>query len=399
MPQDDDKLETGGVTFDGAALDALLDEDPTVSADRPSNDYRTDVVQLPEQPAAQDDRSDDDLPRDEDGSEVHEIEGESTADDAEEGAVVDERDDETGDRRDDQVEESFITDGDEGPMLLTGVGEDGKPIYETAEQLFGDHQFHIKAAGEDHTVTFNEMRQGYQRQADYTRAKTEVVQAQRTLQPFLGLINMWNESDSFRDVVTNYLEGAREGVVSDEALMEAFDSGDRDKVNSLLEKKKSLEKRRQAYDIASKATQEQQKAFAMEQRRIAETMIENYSSTIPNVKTFLQTLGYGDNEVDGLEYADARLQNLAYLAWLQANPNSSQAIPMKTDQRTLQSKRKRIVKRPPKTISSGPVTSNTPSASNTRKTKEAFRKAYKSRRSDDFQKALEYAIPEDLLED
>lgn len=395
----ENKIEAGGLTFDGAALDALLDENPSVGADD-TYDKRDNVDELDRQPAQEVvDDQDGDLRGEirDDVREESEPEREAAAD----GQDQDELEDNEGDSEDtDRVgDEEFITDGDEGPMLLTGVGEDGKPIYETAEQLFGDHQFHIKAAGEDHTVTFNEMRQGYQRQADYTKAKTEVVQMQRTLQPFLGLVNMWNESDGFRDLVTNYVEGTRDSVVSDADLMEAFDSGDREKVNALLEKKKQFEGRKKAMDVATKATQEQQRAFAQEQHRIANTLIEDYTNTMPNVKSFLHTLGYGDNEVQGLEYADARLQNLAYLAWRQTNPNSGQGAHMKTDQKALQSKRKMIVKRPPRTMSSGPVTSNTPNARSTRKTKDAFRKAYKSRRSEDFQKAFEYAIPDDLLDD
>jgi len=393
-----DRLESGGVTFDANALDALLDEDPSVGVERP-NDNSVGMDPLPEKLAEQVADGQDDLGRDD----VRDQDGDATEPGPDEVAEVSDEDSDKSDEADsdstDGLEgEEFITDGDEGPMLLTGIGEDGKPIYETASQLFGDHQFQIKAAGEDHNVTFDEMRKGYQRQADYTRAKTEVVQMQRQLQPFMNLVNMWQESGDFREVVSEYIQGSEQNPVSDEALLEAFDSGDREKINALLAKKKTTEERRKAYDAANRVTQEQRKAFALEQNRIANTIIDDYTNTIPSVKSFLTTLGYGDNEVDGLEYADSRLQNLAYLAWRQANPDSNQAIHTKPEQ-ALRQKRRMIVKRPPKPVTAGAGTSTTPSALKTRNTQAAFRKAYKSKRASDMDRAIAMAIPDDLLDD
>lgn len=395
MPAED-KLEVGGLTFDTRALDDLISE----PGEGPRNDINTGVGELPGESAQAVDGHEDGLPRGEDGGDVPEDSVPGEAEPDVEGEVTDgEGSSETDDTSTDAVEgEEWITDGAEGPMLLTGVGEDGKPIYETAAELFGDHQFQIKAAGSDHTVTFDEMRKGYQRQADYTRGKTEVVQMQRQLQPFVNLVNMWQESGDFRDLVSNYIQGVEQQPLSDEALLEVFDSGDREKMNALLERKKQTEARRKAYDAANRATMEQQKAFAMEQNRIANTLIDDYTTTIPSVKSFLTTLGYGEREIEGLEYADSRLQQLAYLAYKQMNPDSNQAIQTKPEQ-ALRTKRRMVVKRPPKPVTAGAGTSNTPNAAKVRKTQDAFRKAYKTRKESDLQKALALSIPEDLLED
>lgn len=379
-----DKVQVDGLTFDTAALDALLD------------DTAPPIEKLPDEPAPEDDAVEDDTVGEESGEEVREDDVSEPEADTEE--TPDGGDDDTppDDKDSPEIEADFIVNGDEGPQLLTDIDEKGNPVYETAAQLFGDHQFKIKAAGEEVEVTFDEMRKGYQRHADYTKAKTSIAETQRAMQPYVALLTLYEKDEGFKHTINNYIEGVKEEEITNEDIVKA--SEEPEKLKTLLAKRDKQNARKKAMNAANTAAAQQQQQFARQQYEIATNLIPNYNETVQDVKTFLGNLGYGDHEVNGFEYLDARLQNMAYLAYKAANPDSNKKTSQKPGKRVLQSK-KRIVRRPPKSVTATAGQSNTPKARSNRKAKAAFQKAYKTRKDTDMVDAIASVLPDDLLDD
>ncbi len=395
-----DKLESGGITFDTAALDALLDDIPP--EENAADDQPDSVDSLDSDTAGQDSRDGDSASTDEfddeaPQAEIQDDDGQDIADESTDEDTLEV--DESAATDTDELDADFISEGDEGPMLLTNIDAEGKPVYETADELFGDHKFKIKAAGAEHEVTFEEMRKGYQRHADYTQAKTKFSETHRALQPYIALATLWEQDTDFRESVNNYVEGVKSDQVSDDELIKATDSGDTEKVKKLLDKRNKQSQQRKAMGAAEMATAQQRRNFATQQFEIAKSLIPSYNDVVPQVKTFLTNLGYGEQEVQGFESLDARLQNLAYLAYKQVNPESASASSKTPDKKALQAKRKRIVRRPPKTVRSGPGKANTPKARSSRRAKSAFQKAYKTGANADMVAAIAEVLPDDLLDD
>lgn len=391
-----EKISAGGIDFDSDALDALLDDAPTAGGTQDDNsgtvaqdiDQTTEDIDVQreegvDQEAISIDESADETSDVDDQGET--IDGEGSGDSGDTAGVVPEGD--------------FITNGDEGPMLMTGAGEDGTPLYETADELFGDHKFKIKAAGEEHEVTFSEMRQGYQRQTDYTKSKTKIAEIQRAMQPYIGLLSYFEKDGGFREAVGNYIEGVKSAEVTNDDILAASESGDQEKVKALLDKQKKSSKRIKALRAANEAAATQQQQIAVQQHEIAKSLIPDYNDSVPKVKTFLTNLGYGEQELTNFEYLDARLQNAFYLAFKGANPTSKSSAQQKPGKRTLQATRKRIVKRSPKAVKAASGQSNTPKSRSSRKAKAAFKRAYETRKPSDFTTAIASVLPDNLLDD
>jgi len=300
-----EKLEVGGLTFDTAAIDALLDDAPDATAAKPD--------ELPDEPAEESDAGEDGDPREKSSEDISDEDVPEAQEVAEEDDAGGVEDTEADSDVDVEITADFIADGDEGPMLLTGMDDKGEPIYETADELFSDHKFKIKAAGAEHEVTFDEMRKGYQRQVDYTKAKTQISETQRAMQPYIALLTLWEKDGDFKNAVNNYIEGVKQETVTDEDIVKAGEEGDQDKLKALLAKRGKLSQRQKAMNAANTAAQDQQRQFATQQHEIATSLIPNYNDTVQGIKTLLTNLGYGEHEVNGFEYLDARLQNLAYL--------------------------------------------------------------------------------------
>lgn len=379
-------IESGGLKFDAAALDALLGEEPK-EEEASVEEHETPV----DEPQAEQ------TPTDE--PQTEEVEASDEAEHLEESPDEEDQAAHQDDENEQESESAFITMGDEGPQLLTGFDDKNEPIYETADDLFGDHAFKIKAAGEEHEVTFAEMRQGYQRQADYTKSKTQMAETQRAMQPYVALLTLFEQDKNFQNQVKDYIQKGKEQVVSDDDILEAAESGDPDKLKAVLQRRKQHDERSKSLRAADTAAEQQRQQFGLQQHEIAQKLIPSYNTTVSNVKSFLTSLGYGEHEFAGFEQMDARLQNLAYLAYKQANPNSIEATDTKPGKMALQSKRKRIVKRPPKAVKAASGKSQTPQSRTNRQQKAAFRKAYKTRKDSDMVEAIKHVLPESLYTD
>jgi len=173
----------------------------------------------------------------------------------EEDAGLDESeylDAETDDLADDEAEESELADLDDDDY------EQEAPIE--------PRRYQVKAAGETHEVTEEELISGYQRQADYTKGKQELADGKRTLEAELQAAQAERQRmKQTLDAVQAQLKTA--GVPApDEELREI------DPTEYLLQKD------------AFEKHQQKMRAIAVEQKKIADQEQEQYQQALGEMR-------------------------------------------------------------------------------------------------------------------
>ncbi len=292
------------------------------------------------------------------------------------------------------TDDGFISQGEEGPELYMGEDDKGAEIYQSADEVFGDTTFKIKAAGADHEVTFAEMRKGYQRQADYTQGKMQIAEAERQIGPYTALVSLFSKDADLRTLVQDYVEGAKTSVTETD-IDAAIEDGDTDKIKSLIKRKKSLDQRRARIAAAEQVQKNQDQQIRQQNRQLAANIIPDYNNSISRTRDYLLKEGFDENQLSDVEHLPPLVQKVFYTAALASGATSADGKPPKgASKKALRGRRRQIVRRPPKGATPG--TGRSPSkTSSTRRQKAAFKKAYDSGSVHDLSRAFESVISDD----
>jgi hypothetical protein len=254
--------------------------------------------------------------------------GDAALDD--DGTDADPVGDEAEDADGDEADEGADGDEPEGRKYLKVVGPDGKARRVHIDQLLAETAHDITVDGKTQWVSYEELRNGYQRQADYTRKTMEVAKERSELAPFAQMVAHAKADPDFVRHVQAYfqqgpapqLQAAAQMDLADEQIAQLLDS---DKPEHVRQAKEILQARAQYRRVMAERQQYEQRAQA-EQRALLENYLaserEKVSAAIPEypkqaplIAKALQEV-YGFSEAELSSVYDSRLVRLAHDAML-----------------------------------------------------------------------------------
>jgi Spy/CpxP family protein refolding chaperone len=244
--------------------------------------------------------------------------------DAADGADADTGDDEAQDAEGDA--EADGADEPEGRKYLKVVGADGKARRVHIDELLAETAHDITVDGKTQWVSYEELRNGYQRQADYTRKTMEVAKERGELAPFAAMVaHAKTDPDFVRHVQAYFQQGPHPQLqmaarmdLADEQIAQLLDSEKPEQVKAAKEIlgaraqfRRVMAERQQ---VEARAAQEQrallENYLAVEREKVS-AAIPEYSKQAPLIAKALQEV-YGFNEAELSSVYDSRLVRLAH---------------------------------------------------------------------------------------
>ncbi len=206
--------------------------------------------------------------------------------DAADGADADTGDDEAQDAEGDA--EADGADEPEGRKYLKVVGADGKARRVHIDELLAETAHDITVDGKTQWVSYEELRNGYQRQADYTRKTMEVAKERGELAPFAAMVaHAKTDPDFVRHVQAYFQQGPHPQLqmaarmdLADEQIAQLLDS---EKPEQVKAAKEILGARAQFRRVMAERQQVEARA-AQEQR----ALLENYLAVPQEPRRWLQ---------------------------------------------------------------------------------------------------------------
>lgn len=289
-------------------------------------------------------------------------------------------------------------DGDEpeGRKYLKVVGADGKAHRVHIDELLAETQHDVTVDGEKRFVSYEELRNGYQRQGDYTKKTMELAKERNELAPFAQMVAHAKADPDFVRHVQAYfqhgpapqLQMAARMDIADEQLAQLLDS---DKPEHVRQAKEILNARAQYRRVMAERAQYEQAAQA-EQRRLLEQYLDserqkataaipNYPQQVPAIAATLRDVyGFTEAELNGVY--DSRLVKLAHDAMLYRKSLE--------DGSKLGLEAKRKAPLPPKAAKPG--AGKTLTAREIRRSKEMTARAKSSGRTEDWAAAIAHRL-------
>ena len=189
--------------------------------------------------------------------------------------------------------------------------EDGEETEVDEEELEEPQRFTVKAAGEEKEVTLDELMQGYQLGADYTKKTQEVAEQRKAIEAEQKAIE---EAKQVRDTYAQRLQAMEQFLTQGQdspedlaAMKENDPIGYAVKVAELTEKKEQLAQvRAEQYRIAQQQQAEEQQVMA---KRVQEEA-QKLSQVLPEfsdkakgeqlrseIRNYGKSVGFTDNEL------------------------------------------------------------------------------------------------------
>jgi hypothetical protein len=233
---------------------------------------------------------------------------------------------------DEAADDAEATEADEpeGRKYLSLVGPDGKARRVHIDELLAGTQHDVTVDGEKRFVSYDELRNGYQRQADYTRKTMELAKERGDLAPFAQMVaHAKKDPDFVRHVQAYFQQGPRPDLqaaaradMADEQIAALLDSSDRqdvDRAKEILRARAQLRtvlSQRQQYEQAAQAEQQQLlEGYLAAEREKVSTAIPDYPKQAPAIAAALRDL-YGFTEAELKGVYDSRLVRVAHDAML-----------------------------------------------------------------------------------
>lgn len=300
---------------------------------------------------------------------------EAEADEELDGEGEDEGDEDDGESEDETPPAKPRAElGEDGKLYVQTVGQDGKPTRVELSELLGDTRLKLHAAGQDVEVSFAELQQGYQRQADYTRKTQELAQERDRMLPYGAIVARLQADPQFIQHVQRFFQfgpDADAQQVSDEQIERLLDE-DPEQAKRLIEYRRYTQQRQQiAQQVQAQQVQDYNR-WAMQQREIAQRVIPEFEKAAPVVREYLKGIGFSEQEIATLH--DARMAQVAHAAALYARGQQAKPNPKPED---VAAKRKPA--QPPKVIKSSSGNQPSPQkGSSTRASRNSFQAAKKA---------------------
>jgi hypothetical protein len=287
-------------------------------------------------------------------------------------------------------EESEPEAGDEpeGRKYLKVIGPDGKPVRVHIDDMLADTVHDVTVDGKKEFVTYKELREGYQRHADYSRKTAELSRERNELAPFAAMVaHAKTDPDFVRHVQAYFQQGphpelqaAARADLADEQIAALLDS---DEPQSVARAKEVLKARaqlrqvmaqRKQYEESAQAEQKQMlESYLTAERQKVEQAIPDYPNQAKAIAATLRDVyGFGEQELAGVY--DSRLVRVAHDAMLYRKS-------LEEGSRIgLEGKRK--APPPPRAVKPG--AGKTVSAQEVRRSREMMERAQKSGRTEDW---------------
>lgn len=241
------------------------------------------------------------------------------------GEDADEADDE-----DEAEGEDADEDAPKGRKYLKVVGADGKAKRVHIDALLADTIHDVVVDGNKQFVSYQELRDGYQRQADYTRKTMELSKERSELAPFAKMVAHAKQDPDFVRHVQAYfqqgphpeLRAAARADMADEQIAQLLDSNDGQDVTRA---KEILRARAQLRQVLTQRQQYEQQAAAEQQQLLEQYLAaerEKVSTAIPDypqqasaiAASLRDVYGFSEEELKGVY--DSRLVRVAHDAML-----------------------------------------------------------------------------------
>ena len=315
---------------------------------------------------------------------------EPVADDApaeEEVEATSEDDAETPEEEPAEKEEAD-EDAPEGRRYLKVIGPDGKPVRVHIDDMLADTMHDVVVDGEKKFVSYQELRQGYERHADYTRKTTELARERNEMAPFAAMVAHAKKDPDFVRHVQAYfqqgphpeLQAAARADLADEQIAALLDSDEPQNVARAKEVLKARAQLRQVmaqrkqYEESAQAEQKQMlESYLTAERQKVEQAIPDYPTQAKAIAATLRDVyGFGEQELAGVY--DSRLVRVAHDAMLYRKS-------LEEGSRIgLEGKRKA----PPPPRAAKPGAGKTVSAQEVRRSREMTERAKQSGRTEDW---------------
>ncbi len=230
----------------------------------------------------------------------------------------------------DEEAEEGADDEPEGRKYLKVIGPDGKPKRVHIDEMLTDTMHDVVVDGEKKFVSYQELRDGYQRQADYTRKTMELAKERTDLAPYAAMVaHAKTDPDFVRHVQAYFqhgphpeLQAAARADLADEQIATLLDS---DSPEAVAHAKQILKARAQLRQVMAqreqytKATEAEQRklleAYLGAEREKVQSAIPNYPEQAPAIAAALRDV-YGFSEAELSSVYDSRLVRVAHDAML-----------------------------------------------------------------------------------
>ncbi len=275
------------------------------------------------------------------------------------GTVADEDEENEEDTGTQEVEDEEPEEDEapEGLDTLRMLDAEGKPVDVKLDDLLKDTVHTAVVDGEEIDVTYDELVDGYQRQADYTRKTMELSKERDELRPFTQMVAYAKNDPEFAAHIQRYFkEGPAQQLsqdaelqMDDDALAELMDENpDRARaiIKARADLRKKTEDRREIEQKAQTEIDNNFRAWVAAERDKASKLIPEYDKAGPQVLGYLDEVGF--NEQERATLYDHRMALVAYEASMYRKMMREQNEPKKP---RLSGKRKSPA--PPKTMRSG----------------------------------------------
>ncbi|MCU0810618.1 MAG: hypothetical protein MUE59_06210 [Thiobacillaceae bacterium] len=279
-----------------------------------------------------------------------------------------------------------------GRKTLPLVGPDGKTRQVPIDKILADTMHDVVIDGERQFVSYKELVDGYQRQADYTRKTMEVAKARADMAPFAQMVAHAKTDPDFVRHIQSYfqrgpqpeLQAAARMDMADEQiaqLLESSDRADTERAKEILRARSQLRNAlAQRQQVEQRARAEQQQllsAYLDVEREKVSVAIPDYPKQAPAIATALQEYyGFSAEELKGVY--DSRLVRVAHDAMLYRKSLEEGS------KLGLEGKRKPLP--PPRAVKPG--AGKATSTQEIRRAKELTSRAIKSGRTDDWAAAI-----------
>lgn len=221
--------------------------------------------------------------------------------------------------------------------------EDDSEIEYEEEPTEEPDRFKIKAAGQEMEVTLDELKAGYQLNADYTKKTQELSEQRKAVEAERAAVE---ESKKFRDYYAQRLRAVEDILKTEEvspeelAIMKENDPlGYAMKIAENTEKKEQLARVRAEQEAIARQQQADQQAqmqqFVQQEAQKLKTFLPEFSDPAKadqvrkQIRTAAKELGFQDNEIDGVvdsRHAITLFYASEYLKMKKAKPGITKKV-------------------------------------------------------------------------
>lgn len=232
---------------------------------------------------------------------------------AEEEAKAEEEPEEDGEEESAEAEEEEPE--DEAQVSELETVDDLAQVLEVEPEDILD----LKLKVGDEEVPLAELKNGYLRQADYTRKTQELADERRKLLdemlPYAEVVARLKTDKAFADHVMRFFTEGPDAMpeVSEEEIEQLMEE-DPDRARELIRQQKERKKRQQVLQQAQQQQMELLRQWAEEQTRLVKQQLPDLDEKRQDIVKYLKEVGFSDQEIASL--VDARMIRVAYDAAL-----------------------------------------------------------------------------------